>query len=226
MAATNVYFSISTICGFVLSVIASVGGGAVIVAAVVKFASDKIADRLQSKYQLKLDKEMEVYKAEIDKKLEEHKINLNTKQHISVKRFDAEFEIYQNLTKCFFDAVRDCEIMIPYGLNYVPADEHVRKKQDEDHYNKASNSVVEAQNYLYSIAPFIPEDFYRGYRDILSMMSSQLNSYERRFDVFNRSEDKNSFEQEDYNRTREINIKYEEVNGKVREYLSNLDVIG
>ena len=54
-----------------------------------------MSESLQAKYQLKLDKEMERYKAEIDKTLESHKFTIGTKQHISVKRFDAEFDIYQ-----------------------------------------------------------------------------------------------------------------------------------
>ena len=78
----NVNISISTIWQFALSLVAALGGGAMIVVTVVKFCSEKIADRLQKKYQLKIDKEMELFKSEIDKKYEVHKTSLGTKQHI------------------------------------------------------------------------------------------------------------------------------------------------
>ena len=224
--ATNVYFSLSSIWGFVLSIVASIGGGAVIVTAVVKYASEKIATRLQAKYQLKLDKDMESYKAEIDKKLEEHRATINTKQYISVKRFDAEFEIYQKLTKAFFEAVRDCGVMIPAGYSFQPSNEEEREKWDEEHYKSAHQSVTNAQDCLHSFAPFIEEELFKDYRDVLMLLGLQLKAYERRFDVLNLYEDRGKFQPEDYKRSREIDLRFDSINQRVREYLNSLDVIG
>jgi adenine-specific DNA-methyltransferase len=50
----------------VLSIIVSVGGAGFIISAVVKFSADKIALRLEAKYQLKLDKELEIFKSKLD----------------------------------------------------------------------------------------------------------------------------------------------------------------
>lgn len=46
----------NTIWQTVLAIIGSIGGAGVIICAIIKFASDKIADRLSAKYQLQLDK--------------------------------------------------------------------------------------------------------------------------------------------------------------------------
>lgn len=223
----NVVFSLSSIWSFVLTVIASMGGAAVVVGLAVKFTANKIAESLQSKYQLKLDKELEKYKAELDKSKDTHKTNLDTKHYISVKRFDAEFEIYQQLSKAFFDAVRDCNVMIPAGFTYIPAEKEDQLKADAEHYKAALISTVAAQNCLHSIASFIPEEFYFGYREILKLMNMQLNAYMCRHNKFDlrRQEEKEQFQADDYQRTSEINEKFETLNGKVREYLNSLDVI-
>ncbi|MEG2014069.1 MAG: hypothetical protein RR063_12875, partial [Anaerovoracaceae bacterium] len=77
----------------VFAIIGSVGGAGVIIAAVVKFSSDKIAERLSAKYQLKLDKELEAFKGRLDRK-----------NYVSRVRFDAEFAIYRELSQVFSEA--------------------------------------------------------------------------------------------------------------------------
>lgn len=66
----------------VLAVIAGLGGIGVVFGAVVYFTSNFIAERLQKKYDLKLNEEFEKYKANIDNKI-----------YISKTKFDAEFNI-------------------------------------------------------------------------------------------------------------------------------------
>lgn len=223
---TNVIVTFQSVWDVVLAFLASIGGASVIIIAVVKFTSERMADRLQAKYQLKLDKEMETYKADLEKILEQTRTQLGTKQHISVKRFDAEFEIYQKLSFYFSTAVKDCAIMIPRGFHHSPANRDDQLKQDEEHSKTANLSVVDAQNYLLSVIPFIPDDFYKEYREILNLLSMQLEAYLQRYDVDRRpQEEKECFGTEAYIRTGEIENKYEELNRKVREYLNSLDVV-
>lgn len=84
----------------VLAIIGSIGGAAVIIGAVIKFASDKIAERLSAKYQLKLNKELEGYKSKLD--------NGN---YISRAMFEKEFSIYQDLIEKFYEAYPHMEIV-------------------------------------------------------------------------------------------------------------------
>lgn len=75
--------------------VAAIGGIGVIFIMVVKFSSNLIADKLQKKYDLKLNEELERYKA-----------NIENRKYISKTKFDAEFQLYRNLFKCFFNMVK------------------------------------------------------------------------------------------------------------------------
>ena len=62
------------------AVIVSFGGAGAIIAGVTKFAADKIADKLEKKYELKLSKELESFKSKLE-----------NRSYVSKTRFDAEF---------------------------------------------------------------------------------------------------------------------------------------
>ena len=141
-----------------LAVLASFGGISGIFYLVVKKSSEIIAERLQKKYDLKLNEELERYKANIDNKI-----------YISKTKFDAEFNIYRSLSKAFFDMVKNISILIPRGVVYLPADPKKQREFDEEHYLTAKKSLVIAQDELNSNAPFIQERFYNEYESIRKM---------------------------------------------------------
>lgn len=74
----------------VVAVVGGLGGIGVIFGAVIYFTSNFIAERLQKKYELKLNEKFEKYKGNID-----------NKTYISKTKFDAEFGIYRSLSKAF-----------------------------------------------------------------------------------------------------------------------------
>lgn len=91
-----------------LAIVASVGGFGVVFSAVVYFTSNFIAERLQKKYELKLNERFEKYKAGIE-----------NKTYISKTKFDAEFALYRSLSKAFFDMIKNISVMIPQGYTTV-----------------------------------------------------------------------------------------------------------
>ena len=204
------------ICSIVLWVIGGLGGIGAVFTAVIKFSSNIIAERLAKKYEINLQKEMEKYKIELSKK-----------DYVSKTRFDAEFKIYRDLSKTFCTAVKDISVLIPSGFTWKPAEEDAQKKYEDDCYQTAHSSVVAAQNSLYSCVAFIPEDFFKGYEDILKLCKQQLNVFTFRYNVltFGTGKEKNSLSSEDYKRTDEINDMWMKHNAVIREYLSNLDVL-
>lgn len=143
----------------VVAVVAGLGGIGVIFGAVIYFTSNFIAERLQKKYELKLNEKFEKYKADID-----------NKTYISKTKFDAEFGIYRSLSKAFFDMVKNISILIPQGFVLVPADKEQQKKADIEQYNSATKAVKLAQDELNGNAPFIPENFYNEYNEIHKVM--------------------------------------------------------
>lgn len=155
-----------------VSIVGGLGGIAVIFAAIVRYLSDFIADRLSKKYELRLSKELENYK-----------LSLENKTYISRTKFDAEFAIYRELSSDFSDAVLAINIMVPTGLTMVPADREARLELDKKHYEAAVKAIVKAQDSLKSNIPFIPENIYDGYNELLKLFGLQLAAYEDRFAV-------------------------------------------
>ena len=202
--------SIATAC------IISAGGVGGITVAFIKFSSNIIAERISAKYEKKLEQTLEKYKTELSKK-----------EYVSQVRFDAEFEIYRTLSKEFSTAVKNISLMIPDGMAYFPADKDKRKEYENKQYVEANNAVVVAQDVLYANGAFITEELYNKYDEILKLCGHQLNAFQRRYNVlyFASQEEKETFTEEEYERTRTIKEKWLELNNCVREYISKLEVI-
>ena len=199
-----------------LTILGSVGGIGAIFVAVTKFSSDIIAERLSKKYEIKLNKEFEKYKS-----------SLENKNYISKTKFDTEFSIYRELSITFSDMTKYISILIPVGYTTYPYGEEQKKEYDKDIYNNALTAVVKAQDSLYSNIPFIPEEIADGYTEILGLCNIQLRVFERRWcvTILDTYENKSTFDRKDYERTEEINKKLKELNKKIRNYLSTLDVL-
>ena len=207
---------IEQIGSVVVACIVSAGGIGGIVIAVVKFSSDMIASRLSAKYENRLQKEMEKFKTELSKK-----------EYVSKARFDTEFEIYRELSQSFCGMVKDISVMIPAGFSWKPAEEEDQKKYENKCYEAATDSVVKAQDALYSNAAFIPQQFFESFEEILKLCKKQINVFTFRYNVLSLQTEKEkcSLSPEDYNRTEEINKKWIEHINKIREYLASLDVL-
>lgn len=200
----------------VLGILTSIGGIGMIVLGVVKFSSNIIAKRLEEKYTMKLNKELEKYKS-----------NLDNKNYISKTKFDTEFSIYRELSKAYFDMIKDISLMIPSGFSTKIADKAAQKEHENKLYSNAIEKTVVAQDVLNANAPFIQSDLFDKYNNILQLCKRQINTFERRWNVLiiASQEDKESFSMEDYKRTEDINTKFSELNEKIRTYLATLDVI-
>lgn len=159
----------SDIWKIILCAIGSVGGIGAIIIAVTKFTADILAERLSQKYSIKLQKELEQYKS-----------GLENKTYITKTKFDAEFSLYRELSKTFFEMVKDITTMIPTGYATYPADKEARKEYERILYNNAVKSTVAAQDTLNGNIPFIPDELYQKYKEIVRMCSIQLNVFERR----------------------------------------------
>lgn len=197
------------------SVVLSLGGGAAVALFIFHFMAERLAERLKGKYQLELDKKIEGYKA-----------NLDNKKYVTKTKFDTEFDLYRRLSKAYFEMIKCISVMIPQGYTMIPADEETRKKVDEEHYDAARKAVVVAQDELNGNAAFIPESFYNRYEEIRKLCVMQLDEFEERWNVGTlMPQREKKISKEAYKRTGEINEKFRELNGELRKYLDELDVI-
>ncbi len=208
--------NITLLFSIVAACIVSAGGVGGIIIAIIKFLANTIADRLSAKYENKLEKTLEKYKTELSKK-----------EYVSKTRFDAEFGIYRELSATFCTMVKDISVLIPAGFSWHLAGEETRKKYEDECYKTANNSTVKAQDSLYSSAAFIPEDFFKGYEELLSLCKQQLNTFAFRYNALSleTEKEKRSLSQDDHKRTTEINEKWMKHNSVIREYLATLDVL-
>ena len=204
------------VLSIVLQIITGIGGIGIVFTAVISFSSNIIADKLQKRYQLKLNEELEKYKA-----------GLTNKIYISKTKFDAEFSIYRNLSLAFSQCIKAFNVLIPSGLTSVPADKEARKKLEESNYKEARKEYVIAQDELSKSIPFIPKEFCDDYKELLKLCSFQLSDFEQRWNVLYLvpQEEKETLRLDSYKRTDEINQKFDDLNQKIRNYLAKLDVL-
>lgn len=157
--------------------------------------------------------------------VERLRANNDKKNYISNVRFDIEIQVYKELTKSFFSMIVEIRNLIPTGFGYVidyRGDEEAQKKHDLDIYQGANNAVFDAQNCLNSNIPFIPEELYQKFSEILRLSHKQLNVFARRWDngVIGTYKEKSRIETEDMNRTDEISSKFSEINKDIRNHLN------
>ncbi|MDO4470853.1 MAG: hypothetical protein Q4C84_13515 [Bacillota bacterium] len=86
---------------------------------------------------------------------------------LGILAFDTAFQIFRDLSKTFFEAVKDVSIMIPLGVAIYPADKEEKRKYEEKLYNLAKESTVKAQDVLHSNAPFISTELFDEFDNIL-----------------------------------------------------------
>ena len=181
-----------------LACVISAGGIGGIIIAVVKLSVASIEKRFERKYTEKFA----VFKSDIDKK-----------QYISQVRFDAEFEIYKQLSRKYGELV--LQIMVKASnIDKYKLDDMQDKEMGEINY-----LAYQAVSELYSSAPFIQEDIYNDFLNIYEMSRKLLVQWGEE-QKSSRNETKN-----DVCEANEIYQKYNDTIVKVREYTSKLEGI-
>ncbi len=85
--------------------------------------------------------------------------------------------------------------------------------------------MIKAQDALYANEAFIPKEFCDSYRELLALSIRQTYAYTRRFGVHCPPEEKDTFRIEDFERTIEIQKKWNELTDQIRKHLSSLEVV-
>lgn len=201
----------------VFAIITSIGGAGVIICGVTKFLSEKIADRLQAKYELRLNERFEEYKTVLDKKI-----------YVTKTQFDNEFAVYQRLSKAFYHAYCKLE---SFAQEADTTDEVSYKNRCYpslvDDGKSLANKYGEAQDALYENAPFISGDIYEKYDSALKKMEKLFMRFVNRIIKMSKNEVK--YEDlasiEDKEACDEIKNELAELNIVVRAYLQSLQII-
>ena len=205
--------SLNDILKIALTIIGCFGGVGAIVSATVKFTSEKIAERLEKKYELRLNKE-----------LEEFKNKLENKSYVSKTRFDTEFSIYRQLSESTVIMVKEVSQLFPRFTRDTRDDYDTYKKK----FDSAIDKTVIAQDSLASNAPFISKDIYNKFGEIERKCKEQIEDFIdfrlrddcKKYIEECRAEYRNAFK-----RTSEIQNDWNELLEELRVYLSSLEVV-
>jgi hypothetical protein len=180
-----------------------------------KFSAGFIAERLQKKYEMQLNKELQRYIANIDKK-----------NYISKARFDKEFIIYQELSEKILDMVAN-NVRLFLRIDALPEAKDEQQKVFNERHENAVQSYNEANRTIYANAPFIPKEFYDLFCDIKNKCHTQIIDYGI-FKLDTMSDVMRTELRKEYhicfNRTEEINSDMDKIISDVRNYLTSLDV--
>jgi hypothetical protein len=149
------------------------------------------------------------------------------KNHVSQKRFDAEFSIYQKLSKAFYNLLKQIQTMTPQsGFQVLPEAENESKNMKLEIYNNTGEIIIEVQDSLYESAPLIPLKFFNQYESLLILCKNCLTEEEIALTM--NQPDAETDRQEARLRgkslSKEINDKFTALNDSIREYLNNLEL--
>lgn len=203
-----------------LTVMASFGGIAGIIAIVIKFCANQITDRLQAKFEASLNKELEKYKSFLSKS-----------EHVSKERFDREFTMYQELSEKHMTMVYDmgAAVMITRGAKY-PGYE-----KTSDFVRLAAKHLDQAEMMNKRYAPFISKEIFEKYKELGNQAYSIISLLDL-YDMFdnqvtsvikynNQSYTKAQAKQEIEDKQKTLSKLSDDILDKLREYLSGLEAV-
>ena len=201
-----------------LGVIAALGGGGAIVAGLSSWLGKVWADRLMVEEKVKYEKELERLAKQLERK-----------NYVSKVRFDAEFAIYRELSKAFFNAVlaQNDLLSLQQAID-VDLNKTTNMNIDNDKCEKFCAAYNFALDVLHQNAPFIDEELFEQFNSILRDLELQLIWYPLLF-----TNDSNVLKTEEYDkefknflkRSTAITEKKKQLFTTLRKYLKTLDVV-
>lgn len=206
-------------------VIGAAGGTGALILTLFNFTANKVAKRLESKYELRLNKELEQYKSKLQKDVDKLNYKLENSNHISKVLFDVKIELYRKLSEAFYQVILCSNSLIPVGIEMTSTDRKEEENIKSEQYKNLSDAVLNAQNLLYSSIPFITSEQYESYQTILNMSREHLFDFSRRWCITDFSESKKTLQPEAYERTRNIIDSFKTLSKEINSYLSSLVII-
>lgn len=207
---------IQSILAIASSIIVSVGGSGVIICATAKFLSERIAKRIDSSYQQKLDE-----------KLEKYKVVLDSKRYITKEQFDVQFKTYRKLSKSFFQMLVKLSTISEEDFYKDNTFDLANKKYEEYTYKEIVATISVAQNVLYENAPFIPRHIFQKYHELYELINNQFWSYNDKYNEYmdGKIKQEDRLTENDKKIFKEVENKWFELNKDVRTYLETLTII-
>ena len=197
------------------SIVLSVGGSGVIICALSVFLAERIANRIDSKYQQRIDQELEKFRSAVAHK-----------KYVSQTQFDYEFQLYKQLSKAYFlVAVKASSFAHDYENKKTIslADGDISREQ----LTKITTLVCDAQNLLFENAAFIPEDIYNAYYELDVKTNAffwKLIDKVKEYPAIDNGVEGTNVDC-DKTLAKVIELELTEINKKVRKHLESLTIL-
>lgn len=187
-------------------------GSVAILTLILGFITHKINTRYERRISSKYDKEIENLKCALE-----------NRGHISKARFDTEFAIHKELCRSIYQLISAVHWLFPSGLDRAPAAgkwEEICNKR----YHTAQEEYNNAASSLGGNAPFINDELYTKYQELMRLAAQQIHAYSFSEPL---SFEKSTPEvqriiQNGYQRTGEIDKRWHELLDSLRQYFNSL----
>ena len=159
--------------------------------------------------------------------IERVKTKLDKQNYVSKARFDAEFQLYQELCSEYSEMVNSVNELVPCE-EVFPFQTQKEEKEFEVKWGKQlSQNNKSVRKILNSNIPFTKKEIYSSFYEILQLSEQQLEAFLSRFDINtgNWIEGKEEISIEDRERTNDLNDKYQKTCEKIYDYLRTIDVL-
>ena len=204
------------------TIVGSLGGGAVILSAFIKWWGDILAQKMLTKVEHKYEREIEGYKAELQNMSDQFKAMVDYSMQVATKQYDMEVKIYKDIWLALHE-LSLCNDYVYHFQNPTQANPDTYLTMLEDMYKELNTKLVDFQKQIASEAPFYQQEAYdilcsvdNGYMDLLKILKASIN--------------RSGMSDENKTMVNNViipNIKAlkEELTQKIREYLFSLQKI-
>lgn len=205
---------------YVLDFVGLLGGAGAIIVAIAAFTSKWWADWFMKKKTAEYDKQLEYYKSSLELEREKYKALYDQVIHKNKILFDAEFEIYKDISPKLINAVDTISIWLTSG------------KLSAECFEVQIKNVADYKDTLSKYALFLDEDMYNllfeFYNYLTSIGVEILINNSEKYDEYrnnNCNEESYIIWKELCDKADEIKNKKDEVIIKIRDYLRKIATI-
>lgn len=150
------------------------------------------------------------------------------KNHISKARFEAQFLVFQELSKCIFDMYSAISKLFP-AIEYKPEDLDVLEKYRDQLFKEAQESYNLYTETLYKSTPFLSnEKIFTMFDSYRKKCQAQLHVF---FDLYWGILKQSGYEAEEYINKYELRVKslglrdeMDDLYKELREYIYSLEL--
>lgn len=199
------------------AIFVSIGGAGAIIIFLSKFLANMIAERIEMKYQLSFDKELEKYKANLDKY-----------SYMTKTQFDIEMDIYRQLSLGIYEYTVSLNTTISEDYRMDNETSLEQKIIDEEgQFKRMAERGANIQKLLYSNAAFIPKHIYNRYDELIELLTEQFWVYFERLKQYMKGEISQNERVTDAEKEmlETIKEKNNNLNDSLREYLQKIQIV-